>query len=168
MKSRDWKDIAELIGIAAIVASLIFVGLQMKQAQDIANNERRMLRVSNMIELNNAINENIDIWIKGNSGGQLDEDEAVVYKNLMINMNDFYFFSARAARDLGNYYGMHATAAEFALLLHRNPGARQIWNSHEDDFLKIVRPLIPSEYVTSGGWHDDIRSNLAKLDQQQN
>ena len=36
MKSNSWKDIAELIGIAAIVASLIFVGLQMKQSQDIA------------------------------------------------------------------------------------------------------------------------------------
>ena len=36
MKSTNWKDIAELIGIAAIVASLVFVGLQMKQSQDIA------------------------------------------------------------------------------------------------------------------------------------
>ena len=36
MKSTNWKDVAELIGIAAIVASLIFVGLQMKQSQDIA------------------------------------------------------------------------------------------------------------------------------------
>jgi hypothetical protein len=36
MKSADWKDIAELIGIGAIVASLIFVGMQMKQSQEIA------------------------------------------------------------------------------------------------------------------------------------
>lgn len=36
MKSTNWKDIAELVGITAIVASLIFVGLQMKQSQDIA------------------------------------------------------------------------------------------------------------------------------------
>ena len=31
MKNADWKDIAELIGIVAIVASLVFVGLQMQQ-----------------------------------------------------------------------------------------------------------------------------------------
>jgi hypothetical protein len=30
------KDIAELIGLVAIVASLIFVGLQLKQSQEIA------------------------------------------------------------------------------------------------------------------------------------
>ena len=36
MKPTAWKDIAELVGIIAIVASLIFVGLQLKQSQDIA------------------------------------------------------------------------------------------------------------------------------------
>ena len=36
MKNTNWKDIAELLGIAAIVASLIFVGLQMRQDQEIA------------------------------------------------------------------------------------------------------------------------------------
>lgn len=36
MKAEDWKSVAELVGIAAIVASLVFVGLQMRQSQDIA------------------------------------------------------------------------------------------------------------------------------------
>ncbi len=36
MQGANWKDVAELIGITAIVASLIFVGLQMKQSQEIA------------------------------------------------------------------------------------------------------------------------------------
>ena len=36
MKSANWKDIAELIGIAAIVASLIFVGMEMRQTRVIA------------------------------------------------------------------------------------------------------------------------------------
>jgi hypothetical protein len=36
VKETGWKDIAELIGIVAIVASLIFVGLQLKQSHEIA------------------------------------------------------------------------------------------------------------------------------------
>ena len=36
MKTTNWKDIAELIGIASIVASLIFVGFQMRQNHEIA------------------------------------------------------------------------------------------------------------------------------------
>jgi hypothetical protein len=36
MSNRDWKGTAELAGIAAIVASLIFVGLQLRQTEVIA------------------------------------------------------------------------------------------------------------------------------------
>ena len=36
MKFSDWKDTAELIGIVAIVASLVFVGLQLRQSHKIA------------------------------------------------------------------------------------------------------------------------------------
>ena len=36
---RNWKQTAELVGIAAIVASLIFVGLEMRQDQNIARAE---------------------------------------------------------------------------------------------------------------------------------
>ena len=36
MKFADWKGIAEHVGIVAIVASLLFVGLQLKQSHEIA------------------------------------------------------------------------------------------------------------------------------------
>lgn len=36
MKSMTWKEIVETVGIAAIVASLLFVGLQMQQDRRIA------------------------------------------------------------------------------------------------------------------------------------
>ena len=36
MSKSNWKDIAEFTGMVAIVLSLIFVGLQVKQSQDIA------------------------------------------------------------------------------------------------------------------------------------
>jgi hypothetical protein len=50
MKMSDWKDTAELIGIAAIVASLIFVGLQMKQSQDIAIADQYQERANTAID----------------------------------------------------------------------------------------------------------------------
>ena len=39
MKLKEWNEIAELIGIAAIVASLVFVGLQMRQDHVFARSE---------------------------------------------------------------------------------------------------------------------------------
>ena len=52
MKLGNWRDIAELIGIAAIVASLIFVGLELRQSQEIALSEAYQERAS--IEIANA------------------------------------------------------------------------------------------------------------------
>ena len=46
-----WKDIAELIGLAAIVGSLVFVGLQMKQSQDIALATQYQARAQATMEL---------------------------------------------------------------------------------------------------------------------
>ena len=36
MESTNWRSVAEITGVGAIVASLVFVGLQLKQSQDIA------------------------------------------------------------------------------------------------------------------------------------
>ena len=51
MKSTNWKDIVELIGFAAIVGSLIFVGLQMKQSQEIALSDAYQARSESSIAL---------------------------------------------------------------------------------------------------------------------
>ena len=51
MKDTNWKDIAELIGIAAIVASLVFVGMQMQQDRVHARAELGGGSFSNLAEL---------------------------------------------------------------------------------------------------------------------
>ena len=39
MGNSNWREIAELFGIAAIVASLVFVGLQLRQDRQIAKSD---------------------------------------------------------------------------------------------------------------------------------
>jgi len=57
MATGNWKESAELVGIAAIVASLVFVGWQMKQDRDIAlaatYQERTTATVDLMVSLAN-------------------------------------------------------------------------------------------------------------------
>jgi len=50
MKTTDWKHITELVGITAIVASLIFVGLQLKQSQEIAVGDQYQARADAALE----------------------------------------------------------------------------------------------------------------------
>ncbi len=58
MNTASWKDIAELIGIAAIVASLVFVGLQMKQSHEIALSEIYQQRTTAVAEWNMSLASN--------------------------------------------------------------------------------------------------------------
>lgn len=78
MTNTSWKDIAELVGITAIVFSLLFVGLQIRQTQQLATEEL----VNNANERQNAIRDLIlaypDIWQKACAGEPLDPVSLVV------------------------------------------------------------------------------------------
>ena len=54
MISTNWKDIAELAGIAAIVASLVFVGLELRQSHQIAIAAEYQERAASVIDQYNA------------------------------------------------------------------------------------------------------------------
>jgi hypothetical protein len=166
MKTRDWKDAAELIGIAAIVASLIFVGLQMKQAQEIANADRRIMLVANGIEMNNAINENADIWARGLSGQELSTTEAVIFDNLLENFDSFVFFNWRAAQDTGGGTGATENIAHFSVFLYENPGARRLWESRQEWYGNNESMLMPNVEIGKD-YEQLVFGNLNKLDQLQ-
>ena len=61
MSDLNWKQVAELIGMAAIVGSLVFVGLQLKQSQEIAISNQYNYRTSMAIEIFNAQLESGDL-----------------------------------------------------------------------------------------------------------
>lgn len=54
MKSIGGKDIAELVGVVAIVASLIFVGLQIKQSYEIAIAGQYQARFDSFVAINSS------------------------------------------------------------------------------------------------------------------
>ena len=88
MNAISRKEIAELIGVAAIVASLIFVGMQMRQAQDIAMAEGYSSVFATRIEVNNNIKEHVDIWKKGVAAEELQEEESAVFALLVTQVNE--------------------------------------------------------------------------------
>lgn len=80
MTKLSWKDYAELIGIAAIVASLIFVGLQMQQSQEIAQSAVYQDRTATSVELQTSSmgsSEYLSGWAKleSNQGARLTAEE---------------------------------------------------------------------------------------------
>ena len=75
MNSTNWKDIAELVGIASIVASLVFVGMQMRQDQEIAIVETRGDATAAMIGMADSLKGNGEIWKIGLHGSPLTDAE---------------------------------------------------------------------------------------------
>ena len=99
MKSASWKDTAEFVGITAIVLSLIFVGLQIRQSQQIAIEEV----INNSNERQNAIRElivaNADIWHRACLGEPLDPAERVIAARIYGAWRDHVFGEYVLRRD---------------------------------------------------------------------
>jgi hypothetical protein len=162
-----WKLLAESIGMTAIVLSLVFVGLQLRQSETIAENEIGMQQLENTIEAHGQINDHVSVWVKGLAAEKLSHEETIIFENLLINLNDIAFNSSLNRMFLGDNSGARGVATDFAVFLHQNPGARNVWVTREHTLAearkitlaeKQDRSLLPYlEWVTVA---------LEKLDQE--
>lgn len=140
VKSPSWKDFLELIGITAIVASLIFVGLQLQQSQAIAGSELAAKLLTDDMEWINLVNQNRDVWIRGNRGDNLNEVETSAYRDLLgINVSRS-FLRYRQLQNIG--LGGEMLVAQFVTFLHLNPGARVEWQRRAEHKKKYYLPLV--------------------------
>ena len=160
---RKFNEVAELVGIVAIVASLIFVGFQMKQTSDIAQNEVSLGIYATSIDISNQMSEHADIWIRGSRGDVLDETEAFIFSNLMQNLNNDAFFIRGMRTQLGGSKSLSIEVYNFARILHENPGARKAWMEWQSNY-QPYRALrrVPLE---SESFSDQVREALKSMEE---
>ena len=167
MKSLGWKDTVEFVGIAAIVASLVFVGLQLKQAQSIATSEMASKLLVDQMEWINLKNTNRDVWVRGNRGDELSEIEMSAYRDLVATRDAMAFFQYRQLQRLGTTGEI--PMADFATYLHQNPGARREWERRSDEFEKYRPSLLNeelSEAITKSdqAYDSQLQAKIDELD----
>ena len=163
MISLDWRKIAELIGVLALIMSLMFVGLQMKQTNDVAFMELDTTMVGTAVDIAELIAANADVWVKGNAGEELTESEHAVYVETLSAMNTRLVVMESHASQLGRDEISHLIRRDWAAFLHQNPGARRAWLSREDNLIKYRRLTAP-DAADFSGWRDSIQAELAALD----
>ncbi len=166
MKRKNLKDIAELVGTLAIVASLIFVGLQLEQSQNIANADRLNARAANWIELHSLLADHSDVWGRGLAGAELSDSEAVIFEHLMRAYGSFYMNSANSAQSLGDGATAAYIARSFAGFLHENPGARQSWIEGNAMFRETMSKTQTIRWDEGDSWRGIVMESLERLDQQ--
>jgi len=120
----DWKTVAELVGIAAIVASLIFVGLQLRQDRQFALAEDAANFDDTMIEYASVIRENREVWLRGLDGAELSQEDQVVFESVAFAVWQKFSGIYRQSRFLYQTSGIMA-ARQLAGELYVYPGLRQ-------------------------------------------
>jgi hypothetical protein len=168
LKSPDWKYVVELIGVAAIVASLIFVGLELQQSRQIAMSEGALANAANELERYNAISNNADIWIRGNLGQELNEHEKLVFRNLVQTIQVTEFMEYIRLRRVGADDIAETLTADFAVFLFENPGARQVWSDDAERTTAYRTHLVPDNEMQDDEFVAAARNHLAELDRMKN
>ena len=133
MDSAKLNDWLQVIAIFALVASLIFVGLQMKQTQEIGQGEAAAYYLENINLFRNTIIENAEVWRNGCMDEELSDGDQTRFAQ-MFNEYVSTTFWYWIATEVG-VFGLDSDFATnaFAANIHRYPGiakmmaSRRLW-----------------------------------------
>ncbi len=161
LKKVDWKGTAELVGLAAIVVSLIFVGLQMRQDQEIAEAQAYIDASAVVTELNQHIENNKEVWIKGLDGAELSLADELTFHILCRNvfLRKIAHWERARRLDAGN---PDFIAQSFAYDIHVYPGLRRYF----DEFIESFEERRSAFGRTRGDdtFTSAVEASLAELD----
>ena len=124
MSRAQWKDLFEVVGFVALIASLIFVGMQIRQEHTIAQAQNAADFDDTMIEYARVINANRDVWIQGLEGAELSVQDQVTFEVVAFAVWQKFNGLYRRNRLLDQEDGMLA-ARQLAAELFTYPGLRQ-------------------------------------------
>lgn len=131
MDSQKLNDWLQVIGIFALVASLIFVGLQIKQTQQIGQGEAAASVLESTSSFRNTIMDNAEIWRSGCMGEELgDSDQTKFAKMYTSYLATVYWLWL--SNDIG-VIQFDAGSIEYAYAanVHRYPGIARMAASRE-------------------------------------
>lgn len=134
MESSKLHDWLQIIGLAAVVGSLVFVGLQLKQADDIALAEVLENTTIRELERRAFTASHADIWRKACLGEDLNAEEQVIAGNLYFsylqdNLNTWLRYKETG---LGGAINPRFLTDSYAANIHRYRGFRQMAEAWED------------------------------------
>ena len=131
MNRGIWNEFFERIGIVAIIASLIFVGLQVRQDQNIAVVQILSAHDGNMVEMASLISENRDVWIPGLDGEKLSEPDEMAFQT-MADAADRLMNARFTRTQLLDTFPGEIVAQRYAFKLYTYPGLRRVYEGKEN------------------------------------
>ena len=124
MKKEKTREIAEVVGVLAIVASLLFVGLQLKQDRQFAAAEALAADQIADLELARFLDEKSDVWRKCLADSDLTEGEAASFDLLAYALFRQQSYQLRTRLALGSD-GAETQGRSYAFFIYQHPGLRK-------------------------------------------
>jgi hypothetical protein len=123
MKIGDMDNWVQGLGLLGVIVSLVFVGLQLEQTEDVAQAELGESSVTWGIELSALISDNADVWHRACLGEELSPPERIIAGNIYWrytqgNLNSWVRLETTG---VGVYESTFISNA-FAANIHRHPG----------------------------------------------
>ena len=159
MKSEKVNDWHQIVGMFGIMASLVFVGLQVRQTQVIAEGESAMLSIEATVASRQLLIDNIDVWTKGCAGETMSASEQAEFVQLHRAFMQISYFAWLAARhnilDFNPADFVFSTASN----IHRYPGFAQANASWQE----AAKHGMDQSLESGRQFHSAVAARLAEL-----
>jgi hypothetical protein len=133
MKSTSWRSAAELIGVTAIVVSLVFVGIQLQQDRDLAQVSTFGSIAESTSALSELVQAHSDVWVRGLNGDELTKSELAVFISMIRAVEARYMnFIIRWREVDDERFDPERMARNFAYYVYLYPGLRNVFENELD------------------------------------
>lgn len=164
--TRDkWKDLIEGAGVFAIVASLIFVGWQVRQERQIAGAELVSASDMTVLELSKFVHENREIWAKGIMGEELSEFETISFHAMAATYDQFMSGRNFRGRRL-DLLSPGNVARNYALALYSFPGLR-LYFKNKIERRKLQDSAFGTDFASDSTFRTEIQKYLIELERNE-
>jgi hypothetical protein len=121
MNPQRLRGIAEAIGVASIVASLLFVGFQLRQDARIAKADAIGSYLASGIEFSQGVYPYAEIVVRSNRGENLSDAEQFVLDDIIRQMASNIIYQNWRIREIGGR-SVGTDEISLAAFLYLNPG----------------------------------------------
>ena len=130
--SAKLKDWLEIVGLFAVVASLLFVGMQMRQEAAIAATDSVWSRSGAITALSELINSNSAVWISGLQGAELAPADEAEFQGMAEAVESFFvatYVRFTNFRAVSGGQSSEQALNDYAYALYTHKGLRRVWRT---------------------------------------
>ena len=170
MKQDQWKNTVEAVGILSIVASLAFVGLEVRQSTKAATDASLSSDTSIIVDTESLVLSHADVWRRGCLGESLAPAEQMIFSHIHHAYVFNYYLRWHRATDGVGASSSPLAIDNVAMNIYRYPGFKHEWEAHgasrehvEDTVpLQVFRQLVNDRVAQYPGFEPEPLSDISR------